>query len=254
MTDWRPTKISSYNGEMRGSVPNWVARPGALEAIAPAASAMNLWLSIRSINGIENKPCFASARTLAELLCVSRSTVQNRLKILKSVPGLLFEIPRGYDPNTQRLRTHARWATDPLESESFRKTLAGYRLAQIADDVGLGTRWLEEALRNLNGHVRMAEALGERMREDLEEPCADSTQYAVGVVGRGRRRSKRKRGKRGGTKKGRRAAESGEMGGSEETKKNASPENEIELRIGKRKKGVAGGERWVVSRGEHSCR
>jgi len=172
--------IAAYNGVLKDAVPCWSVRPGALTVLEPLADCMGVWLVILSINGLEMAPCWASETTLGQLIGVSRYTVRRRLKKLRGVPGLLFELPRGRDWKNGRIRPAARWATDPATADRLKQILSGWRLAAIALEAGLDSNWTEAANNDLRAHLLAMDTLGRQMRAALGDPCAVVPQYAGG--------------------------------------------------------------------------
>jgi hypothetical protein len=132
--------LAPHAGEIRGSVPCWLARPGEVEAIANLGPALtSVWLTVLSVNGNGMTPCYAAEDTLADTLGIGRRTVQRRILELRAVPGLLLEIPRGMDRSTGRMRPYARWATDPLGVWRLTPGILG-TLPELAEMDG-DTRW-----------------------------------------------------------------------------------------------------------------
>jgi hypothetical protein len=216
MTNYLCT-ISAYNGVLKGEVPVWAVRPGALRELKPVADSMGLWLAILSINGVEMKPCIASEETLAQLLGVTRNTIRARLARLRMIPGLLLEVERGREWKTGRTRPYARWATDPTRIEEIKKLLAGRRLAEVAMEAGLGAQWRSDAGRALDEHETAAKALRLRMAEAIPGLCAKSAHYAGSGGGEAMGREKARRGREGseGERKKRRAPTNGTNGKEE---------------------------------------
>ena len=188
--------LAAYNGTLKGEVPCWAVRPGALGTIRPAAEAMSLWLAIFSVNGKEMRACIASEGTLGQTIAVTRNTVRRKLGRLRKVPGLLFELDRGKDRKTGRIRPFARWATDPTSIDTFKSILAGWRIRSIAKEAGLGSGWYATAMGALERHCEAAVELGRRMRSELPSPCSEPAQYAGGGGGGEKRRERRQRTKK----------------------------------------------------------
>jgi hypothetical protein len=184
--------LAGLGGEFM--VPTWAVRPGSVEELRIIGRAMPLWTTIRSVNGTPYRPCFASETTLAETICCSRGTLRERMKDLRSVPGLLLEVQRPRDGI--RIPTIHRWATDPFAVQVWRKLIAGVWLPEMAKEYGLGGDWLLGATKRLSRHAVRAQDLGEQIKVDLlTDPCTEFVQYGGGRGGMGRKpnRPRRKR-------------------------------------------------------------
>lgn len=170
--------------DSKANYPIWSLRPGLVEVISPAAFGLDLWKAIRSVNGLEMKPCLLEEKNLARLLGHSdRKAARSRLGALRKVPGLLLEVERGYSQAPIQ-RPKARWATDPLRAEYWFPVISNRRLPRMAHADGLGSRWLAEAREHLSHHALAANALRDALVAELGHPCAISVQYAGGVEGR----------------------------------------------------------------------
>lgn len=190
--------------DSRASYPLWCFRPGAVPHIAPAACGMQLWLTIRSINGLEMQPCLMAEDTLAAFIGLkNRGAARRRLLKVRQVPGLLLEIDRGRSAGARR-RPRARWATDPTQTNYWFKVICDHRLVALAETDRLGSPWYDEAVEQLTAHARDANRLRDQLIEELATPCSSATQYAVGVgvtrtakPEKQRRKRKRRRSRRG---------------------------------------------------------
>lgn len=198
--------------DVRAGFPMWSFRSGEVPALLPASRAMGLWMLVRSCNGREMTRCSLSEASLAGALGFrNRRPVQTRLQKLRSVPGLLFEVPCGRSGSSGRRRPHARWATDPVRSHYWFNVLCNHRLPGIAEIFGLDAEWLRVQQERLRLHSHAASTLAEHIiSECIDSPRTVSVQDAVGggmqaaIEGRNRRngptrprkRRKRRRGRR----------------------------------------------------------
>lgn len=179
----------------RSEIPMWALRPGSVAVLRPAAPGMQLWALVRSCNGKEMLPCFASESTLSQSLGFSgRGAVRLRLARLREVPGLLLEIPLGRAQGEKTLRPYLRWATDPTRRGYWYRVIEAHRLPKCAENFGLGPHWIEDAMRTLNRHNRAAERLARELFADcLDAPCSDAIQDAGGRGRDGRTKPTRRR-------------------------------------------------------------
>lgn len=176
--------LAPFDGDMGTPVPCWCVRPGEVEALAPAAGAMRVWLLVLSINGRELVPCIAGEDTLASTLGISRRSIQRLIRQLRDVPGLLLEIERPVERKAgRRRRPLARFALDPLairtRSPRIVQNMIRGRLDELAEMDGSGERWLSNAERTIAAHDTAARRLAEMIRADsVEVPSTVVALYA----------------------------------------------------------------------------
>ena len=136
--------LAPFDGEL--SVPGWLARPGAVDALRPVVRALPLWLCIRSSNGKRLRPCTASRATLAATVGASPRSITDRCAELRDA-GLLLELHRPKDPHAGS-RPPARFALDPKLWWRERERIEA-RVPELAEESGLGSRWVAGALRGI---------------------------------------------------------------------------------------------------------
>ena len=197
--------LPSVLAPLRAEISIWSLRPGSVASLRPAARGMQLWNLIRSSNGQEMSACYVEELELARALDFStRTPIRRRLVCLRSVPGLLLEVPLGRAPQSKTIRPWLRWATDPARRSYWENVIARYRLPQCAEKFGLDSEWMRCALGMLDHHAEAAAILGDQIiAEALDQPCRASIQDAGGSGG-DRTRLKRRRLRKKKSRRGRR--------------------------------------------------
>jgi hypothetical protein len=161
-------------GDTRAPIPIWAIRPGSVSCLRLASSGMVVWLLIRSSNGEEMTPCYWSELVMAVALgYVTRTPLRTRLEKLRTVPGLMLEIPLGRKRGSVTLLPSVRFATDPARQSYWFPTVTR-RLRQVASEFGLGRPWVEDAQERLRKHASASNAL----LEALKEECFDADRLA----------------------------------------------------------------------------
>lgn len=167
---------------LRAEIPIWSLRPGSADAIRPSAPGMQLWNLIRSSNGLEMTACFVQELELAKALgFATRTPIRRRLRYLRSVPGLLLEVPLGRAPGCIKMRPTLRWATDPTRRGYWEHVIGKHRIPWCAERFGLGPDWILRALSRLRRHARASDLLADKLvAESLDAPCGVRIQDAGG--------------------------------------------------------------------------
>jgi hypothetical protein len=155
--------LAPFDGEV--SVPCWALRPGAVDALRPVARALPLWLCIRSSNGKRLRPCTASRATLAATVGASPRSITDRCAELRDA-GLLLELWRPEDPKAGS-RPPARFATDPKLWWRDRERIEA-RVPELAEESGLGARWVSGALRGIERHDAKVRTLARAICAEID--------------------------------------------------------------------------------------